>query len=117
MPSPRLHLNEHISWHLASQLRKLGFDVTSTIELKMEEDDDAVQLAFAVSQHRAIVSMNHKHFAPLHDQYIKAGKDHWGIVLSTEEPVPVLRHRLLRLLNSVSPEDLKNQVRWLNEFK
>jgi hypothetical protein len=117
MPSPKLHLNEHISWHLAAQLRKHGFDVTSTIELKMEADDDEVQLAFAVSQQRAIVSMNHKHFAPLHDKYVKEGKDHWGIILSTEESVAVLRHRLLKLLNSASTEELKNQVRWLNEFK
>lgn len=117
MPSPKLHLNAHVSWHLAAQLRKLGFDVTSTTELKMDEADDDVQFAFAVSQHRAIVSMNHKDFAPLHEQYLNEGKQHWGIVLSTEEPVPVLRRRLLRLLNSLSEDDLKNQVRWPNEFK
>lgn len=117
MPSPKLHLNEHISWHLASQLRKLGFDVTSTTELKMEAEDDDAQLAFAASQQRAIVSMNHKHFGPLHEQYAREGKQHWGIILSTEESIPVVRHRLLRLLNSLSEDDLKNQVRWLNEFK
>jgi len=26
-------------------------------------------------------------------------------------------HRLLRLLNSVSADELKNQICWLNEFK
>ncbi len=109
MPSPKLHLNAHVSWHLAAQLRKLGFDVTSTTELKMDEADDDVQFAFAVSQKRAIVSMNHKDFAPLHEQYLNEGKEHWGIVLSTEEPVPVLRRRLLRLLNSLSEVDLKKK--------
>ena len=117
MPSPKLHLNEHLSWHLAEQLRKLGFDVTSTIELRMLEDDDETQLAFAVSQQRAIVSINHQHFAPLHKQYIAEGKEHWGIILSTEEPISVLRRRLLRLLNTLSADDLKNRIRWLNEFK
>jgi len=38
-------------------------------------------------------------------------------VLSTEETVDVLRRRLLRLLNTLSAEELKNQIRWLNEFK
>ncbi len=38
-------------------------------------------------------------------------------ILSTEEAVPVLRRRLLRLLNTVSADGLKNQMRWLNEFK
>ncbi len=117
MPPPRLHLNEHLSWHLAEQLRKYGFDVTSTIELRMLEDDDDTQLAFAVSQQRAIVSINHQHFAPLHEQYLAQGKEHWGIILSTEETTPVLRRRLLRLLNTLSAEDLKNQMHWLNEFK
>lgn len=63
MPAPKLHLNEHLSWHLAEQLRKLD------------------------------------------------------IVLSTEEPTPILRRRLLRLLNTLSADELKNQIRWLNEFK
>jgi hypothetical protein len=45
------------------------------------------------------------------------GKEHWGIVLSTEETADVLRRRLLRLLNTLSAEELKNQMRWLNEFK
>lgn len=117
MPSPKLHLNEHISWHLAVQLRNHGFDVSSTTELEMDAESDDAQLAFAVSQQRAIVSMNHKHFGPLHDQYISEGIEHWGIVLSTEEPIPVLRHRLLKLLNTLSAAELKSQVRWLNEFK
>jgi len=42
VPPSKLHLNEHISWHLAEQLRKFDFDVTSTFELGMVEDDDDV---------------------------------------------------------------------------
>lgn len=117
MPSPKLHLNEHLSPRLAEQLREYGFDVTSTIELGMAEDDDDEPLAYAASAQRAIVTFNHKDFSPRHDRYLAEGKDHWGIILSTEEPPNVLRHRLLRLLNTLSADDLKNQVRWLNEFK
>lgn len=117
MPPPRLYLNEHISWRIAEQLRKLGFDATSTLESGMVDEDDDVQMEFAVSQQRAIVSINHKYFAPLHDQYLAAGKEHWGVLLSTEESVPVLRRRLLRLPNTLSADELKNQIRWLNEFK
>ena len=56
-------------------------------------------------------------FAELHDEYVAEGKEHWGIILSSREPIRVLLHRLLRLLNSVSAEELKKQIRWLNEFK
>ena len=114
---PKLYLNEHLSPRLAEQLRQYGFDVTSTLESEMDEANDPVQLAYAVSQQRAIVTFNHKDFAPLHDQYMAEEQEHWGIILSTEESISILRHRLLRLLNSLSAEDLKNQIRWLNEFK
>jgi predicted nuclease of predicted toxin-antitoxin system len=117
MPPPKLHLNEHISPRLAEQLRKYGFDVTSTLELGMVEADDDEQLAYAASQQRAIVTFNHKDFATRHEQYLAEGKEHWGIVLSTEETTDVLRHRLLRLLNTLTAKQLKNDIRRLNDFK
>lgn len=83
----------------------------------MVEADDEEQLAYAASQQRALVTFNHKDLVPLHEQYIAEGKDHWGVVLSTEETMGVLLRRSLRLLNTLSAEELKNQIRWLNEFK
>lgn len=114
---PKLYLNEHLSPRLATQLCKHGFDVITSNESNMLSEDDEKQLAFAVSEQRAIVTFNAKDFVILHEKYIKDGKKHWGIILSTEEPIGVLLHRLLRLLNSVSIDGLKNQIRWLNEFK
>ncbi len=83
----------------------------------MRETDDEEQLSFAVIEQRAIVTFNHKHFSVLHQRYLSEGKDHWGIIFSTEETLDVLRRRLLRLLNSNSEEDLKNKIYWLNEYK
>lgn len=117
MPSPKLYLDEHVSHRLAAQLRQYSFDVTSTFETGMGEANDEALLAYAASQQRAIVTFNHKDFAVFHAQYITEGKTHWGIVLSTEEKPDVIRRRLLRLLNTLSAEDLKNQIRWLNDFK
>ena len=51
------------------------------------------------------------------ESYLAAGKEHWGIILSTEERTGTLVLRLMRLLNSVTADELKNTVRWLNEFK
>jgi hypothetical protein len=102
---------------LAAQLRQYGFDVTSTVEMDLIAADDDAQLAYAASSQRAIVTFNHKDFALRHIQYVEEGQDHWGIVLSTEETMDVLRRRLLRLLNTLTAEELKNQMRWLNEFK
>lgn len=114
---PKLHLNEHLSPRLGSQLRRYGFDVTSSQETELLSDDDSAQLAHSASQQRAILTFNSTDFVALHEQYMTDGKEHWGIVLSTEEPISVLMRRLLRLLNSVTAEDRKNQIRWLNEFR
>ena len=114
---PKLHLNEHLSPRLSVQLRRYGFDVISTQEAGLVSEDDESQLAYASSEQRAIVSFNFRDFVALNERYLATGEEHWGIILSTEETFNVLMHRLLRLLNTLSAEDLKNQIRWLNEFK
>jgi predicted nuclease of predicted toxin-antitoxin system len=114
---PRLHLNEYLSPRLAVELRRYGFDVTSSREVGLLSETDAEQFAYTALHKRAIVTFNVSDFAQLHEEYLAAEKEHWGIVFSTEETTGVLLHRLLRLLNSVSSEDLKNKIRWLNEFK
>jgi len=80
-------------------------------------ETDNVQLAQAASQQRAILTFNVSDFMDLHNEYLAKGREHWGIIFSTEESIGVILHRLLRLLYSVSAEELKNQIRWLNEFK
>ena len=113
---PKLYLNEHLSPRIAEQLRRYDFDVTSTLEQGMERADDDAPLALSAAQQRPLVTFNHKHFAVMHTKYVAEGKEHWGIILSTEESTSVLLRRLMRLLNTLSAEQLKNQVRWLNEF-
>jgi predicted nuclease of predicted toxin-antitoxin system len=110
-------LNERLSPRLAQQLRSYGFDATSTLEMKMIQADDDEQLAYAASSGRAIVTFNHKDFSVRHDRYMEAGMEHWGIIYSTEESMDVMRRRLLKMLNTVSADELKNQTRWLNDFK
>ena len=114
---PKLYLNEHLSPRLATQLRSYGFDVTSSHGASMLSSDDSDQFALAVSEERAIVTFNFSDYVELHERYIADAKQHWGIILSTEERTGTLVHRPLRLLNSVTADELKNTVRWLNEFK
>ena len=80
-------------------------------------EPDEVQLEYAASQRRAIVTFNINDFSRLHDTYLAAGEEHWGLIFSTRESIGVLFRRLLRLLNTISAEELKNQIRWLSEFR
>lgn len=116
--SPKLHLNENLSPRLANELRKYGFDVIATQEAEgLLSAPDEVQLAYAASEQRAILTFNIGDFSVLHEQYMAEGKEHWGIILSSREPIGELLRRILRLLNSVSADELRNQVRWLSEFR
>lgn len=122
MPSPshnppKLYLNEHLSPRIAVQLRRYGFDALSSQEAGKLSHDDEAQFDWAVREQRVIVTFNCADFAALHERYLKEGKEHFGILLSSAETVATLLHRLLRLLNSVTADELKNQIRWLNEFK
>jgi hypothetical protein len=114
---PKLYLNEHLSPRLATQLNSYGFDVKSSRGARMLSSDDDEQFALAVSEQRAIVTFNFSDFVKIHENYVAEGKEHWGIILSTGERTGTMLHRLLRLLNSVTAEELKTTIRWLNEFK
>jgi len=74
VPPPKLHLNENLSPRLAVQLRKLGFDVTSTLELGMTEVDDDAQLAFALPRRKERSSRLTTRILPfaMHDTPLRA---------------------------------------------
>lgn len=73
---PKLYLNEHLSPRLADQLRKHGFDVRSSQEAGLLSADDDDQLAFAVSEQRAIVTFNFKDFIVRHEKYLASSQEH-----------------------------------------
>lgn len=68
--TPKIHLNEHISPRLANQIRKHGFDVTSSQESNLLSETDDKQLEFAATEHRAIVTFNVSDFMALHEKYL-----------------------------------------------
>ena len=115
--APKLLLDEHIWVQLATLLRKQGFDVTHVDEIGLDHTPDPEIFRAAVENHRAVVTFNIKHFVPLARQYSEEGKEHYGIVVSDEIPQGELQRRMTKLLKSVSAEELKNMVRFLQEFK
>lgn len=102
--APKLYLDEHVSPRLAVQLRRYGFDAISCQESQTLSLSGADQWALASAQQRAIVTFNFSDFMVLHAEYGSTQKTHWGLILSTEESIGVLLHRLLRLLNTVFGE-------------
>jgi predicted nuclease of predicted toxin-antitoxin system len=114
---PKLLLDEQIWVYLATLLRERGFDVYHVTEVGLDHTPDPEILQEAVKNHRAVVTFNTSDFIPLAREYSAQGKEHYGIVVSDEIPQGELQRRVTKLLESVSAEELKNIVRFLQEFK
>lgn len=117
MAAVKLYTNENITDLLSRTLRARGYDSVSVHEAHLRGVSDEVQLAYAASEGRAILSFNMRDFVSLHTDYLHNGKQHSGIIVSTEIPFTELLHRTLRLLEALSSEDLKNRLEWLNRYK
>ena len=59
--SPKLLLDEHIWAYLATLLREQGFDVVHVNEVDLDATPDDKIMAYAVGEHRAVVTFNIKH--------------------------------------------------------
>ena len=111
--SPKLLLDEHIWAYLAKLLREERFDVIHANEVDLIGTPDDKIMYYAVGEHRAVVTFNIKDFIPLAIQYYEDGKEHYGIVVSNQLPRGELQKRVIKLLKSVTAEELMNAVRYL----
>lgn len=113
----KLFLDEHIWQELTERLSEKGFDALHIYNVDRGGFPDDTQLEFAAQQGRAILTYNTKDFLPLAELWYEAGRDHAGIIVSTQLEHGELLRRVLKLLDSVSADEMMNRVRYLQEFK
>lgn len=103
---------------LLQALRAQGLDVTSAQEKQMKGCSDEEQLRFATEQGRAIYSFNRKHYMALHTRFIEQGISHAGIILEIHNrwPVGEQMRRLVKLVDTLSAEELVNRVEFLSSW-
>jgi len=102
---------------MARRLRTVGSDAGSSHETGMDTQDDFAQMKFAVSQNRALVTINKKDFIRIHAHYEVNGWEHWGIILSNDIDHVVIYRRLLKLAGTLQAEEIKNLLLHLNDFR
>jgi len=117
MERASLYLDEHIQAALAQGLRVRGVNVLTPQEAGNRSLDDQGQLRFAVVQGRTLLSYNKRHFAKLHYDWMKAGREHAGIILSDQLPVGIVLRRLMKLYFSLTREDLRNRLEYLSAWR
>jgi predicted nuclease of predicted toxin-antitoxin system len=113
----KLLLDEHVWEGLAEALTQRGYDVVHISNTGQRGMDDEPLLALATTQGRAVLTYNARHFVPLVRLWYEAGRVHAGVLLSTQLPPGELLRQVERLLATLSAGELKNTVRWLQEFK
>jgi predicted nuclease of predicted toxin-antitoxin system len=113
----KLLLDEHVWEGLAKALTQRGYDVVHSSNTGQRGMDDEPLLALATTQGRAVLTYNARHFVPLVRLWYEAGRVHAGVLLSTHLPPGELLRQVERLLATLSAGELKNTVRWLQEFK
>jgi predicted nuclease of predicted toxin-antitoxin system len=85
----KLLLDEMFSKVVAEQLRARGHDVvavTERDELRGLPDEDV--FAWAQEADRGLVTDNHRDFAPLHHRWLASGRQHSGLILTSNHRFP-----------------------------
>jgi hypothetical protein len=106
----KYHLDEHIHPGIAIGLRSRGIDTTTTTQSELSGEPDTVHLAYALAEHRVLVTHD-ADFLGLH----AAGVSHAGIVYCHQDkyPVGVLLQMLLLLDACETIQSMLNRVEYL----
>jgi hypothetical protein len=100
---------------VASALRRQSIDVLTVYEAGRDGKGDEDHLRFATANGRAIYSLNARHFARLHRDFISRGEEHAGIIVIPRQRYGIGEkiRRLVQLLTSTDAESLKNSLHYL----
>ena len=77
-----LYLDEDVDVLFAQLIRARGFVVVTTQEAGQLRNSDAEQLAYAVRQHKTLLTHNRVDFEVLAQTYFAAGQIHDGIIVA-----------------------------------
>lgn len=115
----RLYLDEDAMGNrLVRALRANGLDLVTAFEAGMSEQPDEDHLKHATSQDRALFSYNIYDYATLSTRFFEQGISHSGIILVEQRTFDVGEQtsRLVRLANTLSAEEMKDRIEFLNSW-
>jgi predicted nuclease of predicted toxin-antitoxin system len=108
-----LYLDEDVDVVLSHLVRARGFRVMTTQEAGHVGNTDAEQLAFATDQGKTILTHNRVDFEALARRYFEDKKTHSGIIIAVRRHPKELARRVLILLNSLTADEIENQIRYI----
>jgi len=115
----RLYLDEDaMGSRLTRALRSNGLDLVTAYEAGMSEQPDEEHLKYAASQGRVLFSYNIHDYAVLSARFFEQSISHAGIILVEQRSFDLgeQTRRLVRLADTLSAEEMKDRVEFLNSW-
>ena len=118
----RLLLDVHFSPVTAALLSERGHDVWAAVDdARVRQLSDDALLDHAAAGARALVTNNARDFLPIVGQWARAGRDHYGLLLTSDRSMPRDRNGIGRFVVTLDvvleqhPDEgtFKNRVFWL----
>jgi hypothetical protein len=108
-----LYLDEDVDVLVSKLIQVRGFAATTTQEVGRLGGSDKEQLAYAVSQHKTLLTHNRIDFEILARQYFASGQTHHGIIIAVRRTPQELVRRLLIILNHDTVDEIRDQLRYI----
>jgi len=108
-----LYLDEDVDVLIADLLRARGFKVATTQEAGQLGKSDEEQLAHAVDQQKTFFTHNRIDFERIAEEYFATNKEHQGIIIGVRRQPYEIARRLLVILNNVTADEMKSQLRYI----
>jgi hypothetical protein len=113
-----LYADADVNKSIVEQLCARGYDAVHVADLGQAEwRDDERHLIYAAQANRALLTHNTKDFQPLYDKWWEAGRAHAGISVAPHWDVGEMVKRLLKLLDTVTADEMVNNYKHLGEFE
>ncbi|MBI5291179.1 MAG: DUF5615 family PIN-like protein [Chloroflexi bacterium] len=115
--APSLLLDENVHQSVANTLRHQGYDVEHVGGLRLKGSIDEPVLILAVRLQRTLVTYDIGDFTVLFDNWARAGKEHYGIIVSHQLDHGTLLTWLTNVLIFETKENLMNRLCFLKEYR
>lgn len=115
----RLYLDEDAIFEaLIKALASEGTDVTTVSSVQRRGYSDEQQLLYATEQGRVIYTFNTKHYAALHNNFLKRGLSHAGIIVVPTRAISIgeQMRRIVQLVEALTAEEMQNRLEYLSSW-
>ena len=108
-----LYFYEDVAVLVADLLRARGFSALTTREAAQLQQSDLDRLNFTINHQRAFITHNRADFEKLSNEFYEKGLEHFGIIIAVRHPPHEIVRRLLLILNQITADEMKNQLRYI----